>query len=132
MEKHFVTFYSPGTFVSEMTEKPIDSWDIEKAKSMAHTIRERHGATPYGFRFSTRYRGENDLDSKVVASSGMYYLGGKIRHLDFIIIENKPDEETLIWNMKMNNWDRVIENTNSYRITQPFTDEDVLLEWNNE
>jgi len=26
IQKHFVTFYSPGTFVAETTEKPIKSW----------------------------------------------------------------------------------------------------------
>lgn len=129
MKKHFVTFYSPGTFVSEMSSKEIDSWDVEVAMEMARNIKERHSATPYGFRFSTRARGENDLDSKEVASSNMYYLGGRIRHLDFIIIENKPDEQILISNMKMNGWDRVIENTNSWKITQPLEEGDVVLEW---
>lgn len=129
MKKHFVTFYSPGSFVSETTEKEIDSWDVEKAKEMARNIKERHGATPYGFRFSTRGREDNELDSKILNRSNMYYLGGKIRHLDFIIIENNPDEKTLIWNMKMNGWDRVVENTNSYKITQPLEKDDVVLDW---
>ena len=28
MQKHFVTFLSPGTFVAETSEKEIDSWDV--------------------------------------------------------------------------------------------------------
>lgn len=123
MTKHFVIFYSPGSFVSETTEKEIDSWDVEEAKKMARNIKERYGATPYGFKFITRSRGKKDLDS------GMYYLGGRIRHLDFIILEDKPDEQILISNMKINGWDRVIENTNSWKITQPLREDDVVLEW---
>lgn len=129
MKKHFVQFYSPGTFVSEISEKEIDSWDVETAMEMARTIKERHGATPYGFCFTTRSRGENDLDSKVTERSNMYYLGGTIRHLDFIILENNPDEQILISNMKINGWDRVIVNTNSWKTTQPLEKDDVVLEW---
>ena len=129
MKKHFVLFYSPGTFVSEMTEKEIDSWDIEKAKELARSVSERYNAKPFGFRFITRSRNDNELDSKITEKSNMYYLGGKIRHLDFIILENNPDEQILISNMKMNGWDRVIENTNSWKITQPLEPGDVVLEW---
>ena len=129
MIKHFVNFYSPGTFVSEVTEKEIGSWHVETAMEMARTIKERHGATPYGFRFTTRSRGKDDLDSKVTRTSHMYFLGGKIRHLDFIMLENNPDEQILISNMKINGWDRVIENTNSYKITQPLEKYDVVLDW---
>lgn len=129
MKKHFVQFYSPGTFVSEISEREIDSWDVEKAKELARAIKERHNATPYGFKFITRSRKDDELDSRLSDSSGMYYLGGKIRHLDFIILENNPDEQTLIWNMKMNGWDRVVTNTNSWKITQPLEEDDVVLEW---
>lgn len=129
MKKHFVTFYSPGSFVSESTCKEIDSWDVEKAQEMARSIKERHGATPYGFRFSTRERKNDELDSKTVAKSGMYFLGGTIRHLDFIILENKPDEQILISNMKNNGWDRIVENTNSWRTIQPLEKDDVVLDW---
>jgi hypothetical protein len=76
MEKHFVEFLSPGTFFAEITTVPIESWDTKKAQELAHGISERHSATPYGFRFITRSRGQDDLDSKVTARSGMYFLGG--------------------------------------------------------
>lgn len=79
--RHFVTFYSPGTFVSESTEKPIPAWDVELAKSMAREITERYGATPYGFRFSTRVRGDEDRDSKKTTESGIYYLRGTVETL---------------------------------------------------
>ena len=49
MQKHFVTFYSPGTFVAETSCLPIDSWNVDEAREMAHGIKERHGATPWGF-----------------------------------------------------------------------------------
>jgi hypothetical protein len=73
MKKHFVTFYSPGTMVAETTEKPIASWNIKTAKQMASSIRERHGACPYGFRFTTRSRKANELDSKVIKNK-LYVL----------------------------------------------------------
>jgi len=72
MKKNFVTFYSPGTFVSEETTKDIDSWNIQEAESMAESIKERHGAKPYGFRFTTRSRNDNELDNKVTDTSPMY------------------------------------------------------------
>ena len=47
MNKHFVTFYSPGSFVAETTTREIESWDIRKAQEMADKISERYDATPY-------------------------------------------------------------------------------------
>lgn len=129
MIKHFVIFYSPGTFFHERTEKPIDSWSVEQAKEMAQTITERYNATPFAFQFSTRKRGPNDLDSKEVERSGYYYLGGKIETLAEVEARNDPKESILISNMRGNGWDRVIVNTNSWRIVQPFTDKDTLLEY---
>jgi len=128
MVRHFVTFCSPGTFVAEQTEKPIDSWDVETAKVMAAAITERHNAKPYGFRFSTRTRGPDDLDSKVAATSGMHYLHGKIETLAEIKARRNPDERILISNMEGNGWDRVITSTKGWRWTQPFMSEDVLVE----
>jgi hypothetical protein len=127
MEKHFVTFYSPGTFVSETSEKSIDSWNVETAKNMARKIKERYSATPFGFQFSTRTRGENELDSHVSKTSPMYYLGGKVETLDEVKARATDKDRILISNMEGNGWNRIITNNNSWRILY---DKDVVLEWN--
>jgi hypothetical protein len=98
VKAHFVTFYSPGTFVAETTEKPIQSWDIEIAKKMARAIKERYGAVPYGFRFSTRSRSEKDLDSKVTATSPLYYLGGTVETLEQVKARATERDKILISN----------------------------------
>lgn len=127
MEKHFVTFYSPGTFLAEQTTKPINSWDVDIAIGMSKSIKERYGAIPYGFRFTTRSRGYDDLDSHEVARGPMYYLGGEILTLDQVKEQNNPKNRTLISNMEDNNWDRIIVNTNSWKWTQPLKDNDIVL-----
>lgn len=129
MKQHFVTFCSPGTFVSETSQSPIASWDVNEAKKMAKGIKERHGATPYGFYFSTRGRWDEDLDSKVIATSPMYYLGGKIETLEEVKARNDPKEEILRWNMENNRYNRILINTNSYKSTFPLKDEDIVLAW---
>lgn len=129
MKKHFVLFYSPGTFVSETTEKEIDSWDVEKAKKLARSIKERHNASPYGFCFITRERRDDELDSKVTKTSNTYFLGGKVLTLNDILAKDDPNDRILISNMKNNGWDRVIENTNSWKVTLPLKSDDIILEW---
>lgn len=128
MKKHYVKFYSPGTMVAETTTKEIDSWDTDKAIKMSNEIKERHGALPYGFQFITRERNEKDFDSKETKRSSLYYLGGRVYTLKEL--ENKHDLQysTLISNMKCNGWDRVIENNNSWRWTQPLEKDDVILD----
>lgn len=126
MKKHFVTFYSPGSFVHEETTKPIDSWNIEKAVKMSKEIKERYDAIPHSFQFKTRIRGDHDLDSKVSKVSKTYFLGGEILTLAEVK-EKMPDERILISNMKGNGWDKIIINTNSWKATLPFTDDCELL-----
>lgn len=128
MKQCFVTFYSPGTFVSEQTSLPIDSYDIDKAIEMARNIVERYNSRPYGFRFSTRERKSHELDSRETHRSGMYYLGGKIETLAEVEARNDPKEEILRSNMRCNGYDRIITNTNSWRWTQPFHGDDTLLD----
>jgi hypothetical protein len=127
VEKHFVTFYSPGTFVAETTEKPIDSWDVKKAMGMARGIKERYDALPYGFRFSTRTRGDEDLDSKVTATSNLYYLGGKVETLKQVKARATKKDEILVSNMEINGYKRIITNTNSWSWTAPLLPGDVVL-----
>jgi hypothetical protein len=129
IQKHFVTFFSPGTFVSEESSQPIDSWDVDKAKEMAHQVVERYGATPYGFRFSTRSRGDADLDSKRSAESPFYHLGGKIETLKEVEARNDPKEDILRSNMRCNGYDRIVVNDNSYRSVHPLGETDVVLDW---
>lgn len=129
MKKHFVTFFSPGTFIAEDTVKPIKSWDIATAKRMALAIKERHGATPYGFQFTTRTRTENELDSKISARSPMYFLGGKIETIDDVAKRADPKEEILLRNMRANKWNKIIINDTSWRWTQPLQKTDVVLEF---
>lgn len=127
--QHFVTFLSPGTFVSEETTRRVKSWGVEAACEQAHKIVERHGATPYGFYFTTRSRGPNDLDSREVKRSGTFYLGGRIRTLAQVRADADPKEEILRTNMECNGWERIITNDNSWRHTALFNKGDVLLDW---
>ena len=128
MEKHFVIFFSPGTFVAEQSSKPIDSWDKDKAIEMSKDIKERHGALPYGFCFTTRERNDDELDSRETKRSGIYYLGGKILTLEDVKARNDPNDRTLISNMKGNKWEKVVVNDNSWRWTQPLEKDDVVLD----
>jgi len=129
MKRHFVVFLSPGTFVAESTTKEIESWNPELAKEMASEIQERHGATPYGFYFITRERRDDELDSKVVAKSGKFFLGGTVYTLEDIKAKNDPNDHILIINMECSGYSRVVINTNSWKWTQPLGDNDVVLQW---
>lgn len=131
MKANFVTFLSPGTFVHETSTKRIETWDVEQAKAMAKDIVERHGATPFAFYFTTRSRGETDLDSKQTAQSCTYYLGGRIETLEEVKARNLPDERILRSNMECNGYARIIVNTNLWKVTQPLRDDDVVLDWEN-
>jgi len=130
MKKHFVSFFSPGTFVAEQTTKPIDSWDVDRAIEMSKKIKERYGALPYGFSFSTRERNDDELDSHEIKRSNFFFLGGEIWTLKDLKKKNNPKDKTLIRNMEGNDWDKVVINNNSWSWTQPLEKDDVVLEHN--
>lgn len=129
VQQHFVNFCSPGTFVSEVTSRPVDAWDVDAAKAAATEIIERHGARPYGFYFTTRGRGDGDLDSKEIAKSNFYYLGGRIETIDEVRARADPKERILLSNMEGNGIDRIIINDNSWRFTTGLRDDDVILDF---
>jgi hypothetical protein len=128
VQQHFVTFYSPGTFMAEQSALPIVSWDTAKALEMAAGVKERHGATPYGFRFSTRGRGPDDLDSREIAKSPMYYFGVKVETLAEVEARGDPGESIRRANMRGNGWDRIATTTSGWKWTQPLGADDVVLE----
>ncbi len=129
MEKHLVTFFSPGTFFDEEREKPVESWDVAAAAEMAHSITERYNATPFAFQFSTQSRGPDDLDSHESARGNTYYLGGRIETRAEIEARNDPKEDILRSNLRSNDIDRVIVNDNSWRTVRPLKPTDVILDW---
>jgi len=127
MQKHFVEFLSPGTFVSEHSTREIDSWDTAKAAEMAKTITERHASHPYGFRFITRSRGPDDFDSKETARSGFYYIEGKVETIEDVRNRADPKERILLENMECNGWHRIVTCYTPYIWTQPLYENDVVL-----
>lgn len=132
MKKHFVTFFSPGTFIAETSSREVESWDVKAATDLARTIKERYGATPYGFQFTTRERGADDFNSRETERSPMYYLGGTILTLQDVKDRNDPKDSILISNMEYNGWERIIQNDNSWRSVQPLHEGDEILEFEKE
>lgn len=137
MRKHYVQFFSPGTFVAETTTREIDSWDVQIAVDMSGVIIERYSAKPYGFKFLTMLTsdpiddGEGGLlevEPKKVEESGMYHLGGKLETLEEVETRDDPKERILRANMRGNGYDKIVINTNSWKSMHPFREGDVLLE----
>jgi hypothetical protein len=129
VQKHFVTFYSPGTFCAEESTREVDAWDTAHAVALAAKIEEWYGARPFGFRFTTRSRGVQDLDSKVSVKSPMYYLPHcKIETLAEIEARNDPKEGILRDNLRINGYDRVVTTTTGWKWTALLEKDDVVLE----
>lgn len=130
MEKHFVTFCSPGTIIDEVTIREVDSWNVEKAAQMSLEIIERYGSRPYCFFFTTRSRGENDLDSTETARSGKFYLGGELVTLADLKAENDPQKDILIRNMESNGYEKVVRTKTPYVHYGYIGEKDTILEVN--
>ena len=128
MKKHFVRFFSPGTFVAEMQEQEVPAWDVDIAVELAETITERHGAIPYGFVFLTRERGQEDLDSHITETSPMHYLPHcRVETIEDVENRDDPDEEILLDNMRANGWNRIVTTTKGWKWNQPLREDDIVL-----
>jgi len=136
-EEHQVTFLSPGSFFAETTTKPIARWDPKLAVKIAATIIERHGATPYGFQFSTLLvhddiddgqGGKMEVRPKRLRESGIYHLGGRLETRDEVVARNDPRERILAANMTNSGMEIVCITTRSYKSTQPFKEEDFVVD----
>jgi hypothetical protein len=124
-ERNFVVFMSPGTFVDEISERPIGGWSVAVALELAAQITERHGAKPCGFRFETRLvaapvddgrGGKLEVRPRTIKTSGMYFIDGRVFTL--AEIEAHPEygpDSILAGNMRGNGWMRVVETRNGYR-----------------
>jgi hypothetical protein len=134
--KHYVTFSSPGIMFSENTTREIGEWDTRAAMKMAGEIRGRHGARPFGFQFETR-RIVSDIEdgsggfmpetSKEERRSGTYFICGRVLTQEDVDSEYGA-ESTLAWNMRCNEWLRVVETTNGYKHVAIFGDGDCLVD----
>jgi hypothetical protein len=128
MTKHYVMFLSPGSFTAESTTKEIDSWDISKAIGMANDIHERYDATPYGFVFFTKARGDADWEPAETARSGTYFLDCEVLTVEQLEAENNPEHRILLSNMRSNGWRRIVRTTKGWQWHAPFRDGDVCVQ----
>lgn len=133
--QHYVVFMSPGTFSSEVSERPIGEWNTHEGARIAAEIKERHGAIPYSFQFETRLihdpipdgeGGTLTVNSRTVDRSGTYFIKGETRRYDDI--PDNKETHILRSNMRCNDWPIVVETRNGYRHTTPFGAHDAIVD----
>lgn len=104
---------------------------------MSCSVVERHGAKPYGFRFSTCNEadplpdgdgGTLRVEPRQTAESAMHFLGGTVSTIDDVRRRAKADEKILLSNMECNNWAVIVENNNSWRFTTVFCEQDCIVD----
>ena len=137
IEKNYVVFYSPGTFFDEATSKPIEEFgDLSAAAELAKTIEERYASKPYGFRFVTSLEAESipdgrggvmEVRSKKIRESGTYFINGRLRKYDEVVLDNDPKEDILRSNMRCNSMIIIVETDNSWKHRAAFTEEDFVV-----
>lgn len=118
---HYVTYYYPGSFFPETSRKQVPDWDSERAYLASSSDPRK----PYAFKFVTLGRTAEELNSREIARSPTYFLGGSLMSLEEVLASPGSDLKTLAENMQANGWDRVIRAR--YGNYQPFGPEDTLL-----
>ena len=118
MIKHYVEFTMLGGFFYEYSTESIDHRDSSKVKVPKNA---------FAFRFFDREEVESNgeiLKGDRKNYSSLYYVGGEIMTLAQVK-KQLPQEEILINNMEINNWDKVIKHR--FGGFQPFEKDNVLL-----
>jgi hypothetical protein len=135
--KHYVRFQSPGTFVHEESRREIDEWDVKAALDLSAQILERHNSRPFAFIFETYLEsdpiddgegGKLNVQPKFINKSGRHFIGGNLISIDAIRKRKAEDERILLSNMEGNQWAFVVENCNSWKMTQVFDKDDLIVE----
>ena len=116
MEKHYVEFRYPGSLFTDISIEEIAERDPSKIKATKSC---------FGYRLFDRIEGEINgvkVSSKPLNYSGVYYFG-IVKTLEDI--KKEMPGSNLEYNMKTNNWDKVVKTRcGNY---QPFTIEDVII-----
>lgn len=128
MKKHFVEYLSPGTFVSEVSNREVASWSVPDAIKMMGEIVERHGARPYGFRFYTMSRGEDDLNASRTARSHIYFVNCDVLTAEEILADDDPRFATMRANVLGNGIKRVARTRHGWLAHLPMSDRDEVIE----
>jgi len=134
-DKHFVEFYSPGLIVSEVSCKPIDSWDPKKAIIIARDTFERYGSV-FGFRFITQrisdpiddgHGGKLNVEPRELNRSGVYYIDGHVETRAQVEARAEPSEKVLRDNMRIGEFNKVFI-SNGRKSTYPFSENDKVVD----
>jgi hypothetical protein len=132
-EKNTVVYLSPGTFVPEVTERDVETWDPIRAAAEAQTVTERYDAKPYAFYFR-RVEVVQGPRGKVVElqeleCSGRYFINGKVETLEEVEARATEDDgAALLRNMRINQIARIVTTQNGYHLhVCVFRDEDCVV-----
>lgn len=131
-KKHYVEFYSPGMLMAEVSRREIAEWDPRLAVGIAGTITERHGATPFGFRFVTVLTadpvsdgmgGTLDVHERELSRSGTYYLPDSR-----VVTYEQETGHIARENMKGNGYPLGVETIRGYRSAHYFEEGDFIVD----
>ena len=131
-----VTFYSPGTFFSESNSAKFESLDFLEICKKAKEIKQRYGASPYGFIWEKieelvnvpKVEGfEIKATPKVLdKSKGTVFITGTVIYSKDL---NDREDSILRSNLESNNDGVGVINTNSYKFHSGFGEDDSIIDW---
>lgn len=133
---YLVTYYSPGSFVSETSSARFKNFNLASFVKRAKSISERHGSKPYGFTVEEKEEPVSmpvvegfkvEVEPNTLSSSGTYYITGNLIFYDDI--KNNKEKAILASNLYNNSLGIGIENCNSWKFTGDFERNDFIVDW---